>query len=191
RDLAWVVSPCLDLLPNGTTTRGPSDPTPGRLAPHILFDGLQSGRLPIMGTTVTLYTDLVRALGGWPALPFTQDAALVLNAEAVSPGWMQEQPGELYRQHPRQATRHRSEEERRICITSLTQHVEALRNLNWRYTPAPAVLDVPSLPCDHLGASVHRQVTPALQTAGLRSPRTNRRCETTRRFRHRRECEHR
>lgn len=135
-EFAWVVSPCLDLLPDGATAAGPYDPEPGRLAPRTLLDGLLADRFPVMGTTVTLYTELARALGAWPALPFAQDTALSINAEAVSAGWMQALPGELYRHHPGQATRQRTTAERSACIKALADQAEALHRTGWRYTPS-------------------------------------------------------
>lgn len=133
--VAWVVSPCLDLCADGSTTSGPYDPAPGPLAPGTLLKGLLDDRFPVMGTTVTLYTELARALGSWPALPYGQDVALSLNAEAVAPGWMQEQPGELYRQHTGQATRLRPAEERRIGLKSLADQAHALYRTGWVYRP--------------------------------------------------------
>ncbi|MGW3930389.1 GltA [Streptomyces microflavus] len=133
--VAWVVSPCLDLRADGSTAPGPYDPAPGLLPPRALLDGLLAERFPVMGTTVTLYTELARALGAWPALPYGQDVALCLNAEAVSAGWMQEQPGELYRQHPGQATRLRPAEERWIGRKALADQARALRRTGWVYRP--------------------------------------------------------
>ncbi|MFD6329226.1 GltA [Streptomyces niveus] len=133
--LAWVVSPCLDLHADGSTAPGPYDPDAGPLPPRTLLDGLLAGRFPVMGTTVTLYTELARALGAWPALPYSQDVALCLNAEAVSAGWMQEQPGELYRRHPGQATLLRPAEERRIGGKALADQAQALHRTGWAYRP--------------------------------------------------------
>ncbi|MCX4827029.1 GltA [Streptomyces sp. NBC_01142] len=133
--IAWVVSPCLDLLADGSTAPGPYDPAPGLIPPRTLLEGLLAERFPVMGTTVTLYTELARALGAWPALPYGQDVALCLNAEAVSAGWMQEQPGELYRQHPGQATLLRPAEERWIGLKALADQAQALHRTGWAYHP--------------------------------------------------------
>ncbi|MCX4681315.1 GltA [Streptomyces sp. NBC_01433] len=138
--IAWVVSPCLDLRADGSTALGPYDPAPGLLPPRTLLDGLLAERLPVMGTTITLYTELARALGAWPALPYGQDVALSLNAEAVSAGWMQEQPGELYRQHPGQATLFRPAGERRIARKVLADQAQALHRTDWAYRPPAEVL---------------------------------------------------
>lgn len=135
--IAWVVSPCLDLHADGSTTPGPYDPAPGLLPPRTLLDGLLAQRFPVMGTTVTLYTELARALGAWPALPYSQDVALCLNAEAVSAGWMQKQPGELYRRHPGQATLLRPDQERRIGRKALADQAQALHRTGWAYRPRP------------------------------------------------------
>src|SRR5690606_37673435 len=87
-DISWCVSPAVDLHPDGTETSGPCDPPAGPLAPGTAAEGYRNNQLPIVGGTVTAYTELVRLLGGWPALPASEDVALLLALEAVSRGWM-------------------------------------------------------------------------------------------------------
>src|SRR5699024_5430317 len=98
-EVAWCVSGCLDLLPDGTLVPGPYDPPEGPLPDGALYDEHSRGMLPVMGTTLTAHTGLVRALGGWLAVPAMEDVALLLAAEAVSPGWMITAPSEIYRKH--------------------------------------------------------------------------------------------
>ena len=95
--IAWCVSPEIDLLPDGSLRAGPRDPDPGPLPPGCLAEGERSGMLQVLGNTMcAIYTELVRALGGWQALP-SEDVALLLAAEAVADGWMLSMPGLLYR----------------------------------------------------------------------------------------------
>ncbi|WP_129837639.1 glycosyltransferase [Streptomyces sp. RFCAC02] len=137
-DMGWCVSPVLDLLPDGTLRPGPRDPAPGPLPGGCLADGLRKNELPVVGTAMTTYTALVRLLGGWPALPATEDVGLLLAAEAVTPGWMQERPGAIYRKHGVQSTTHpgfTDPAETRARHASVLQRADALRASGWRWTP--------------------------------------------------------
>lgn len=135
-DLGWCVAPALDLHPDGSLHPGPCDPAPGRLPSGVLLASLRGGALPVMGTTMTAHTDLVRALGGWPALPGFEDAALLLACEAVSDGWMQEQPGEIYRKHATQSTaaaEYKNPQERHDRVSAGIERAAALSGTGWRW----------------------------------------------------------
>lgn len=136
----WTVAPCLDLHPDGRLEPGPYDPAPGPLPGRALLDGAGRGALPVVGTTLTARTELVRLVGGWPALPAFEDAALLLCCAAVSRGWMQSEPGLLYRKHPRQQTAgaafHDAEETRLRQQIALTR-AEALTTTGWHWSPQP------------------------------------------------------
>ncbi|WP_424893452.1 glycosyltransferase [Streptomyces sp. XH2] len=141
-EIGWVTAPCLDLMPDGTLLPGPSDPAPGPLPHRLLLDGAIADALPVMGTTSTIRTEIVQALGGWPALPGYEDAALLLAAEAVADGWMQEKPGELYRKHEAQSTKaagHLDLSERSARIQAAINRAEALWRTGWRWSPKNAV----------------------------------------------------
>ncbi|OIJ92345.1 GltA [Streptomyces monashensis] len=132
----WTVAPFLDLYPDGRLEPGPH-PAPGPLPERVLLDGAKR-RIPVMGTTLTARTDLVRLVGGWPALPGYEDLAVALFCEAVSRGWMQEQPGEVYRRHPAQQTAgaaHKDEDERRLRQGIVIDRAEALHASGWRWSP--------------------------------------------------------
>ncbi|GKQ38930.1 glycosyltransferase [Streptomyces sp. A012304] len=134
----WTVAPCLDLHPDGRLEPGPYDPAPGPLPRRALLDGAGRGAFPVVGTTMTARTDLVRLVGGWPALPAFEDAALLLCCAAVSRGWMQSEPGLLYRKHPRQHTAsaafHDAEETRLRQQIAITR-ARALTATGWHWTP--------------------------------------------------------
>ncbi|KUL51042.1 GltA [Streptomyces sp. NRRL F-4489] len=142
--LAWTVAPCLDLHPDGRLVPGPNDPAPGRLPSGFLADGLRRGALPVMGTTATIYTELLVLLGGWPAIPAFEDVGPLLAAEAVADGWMQEKPGEIYRKHAAQSTgdpEYRDEDERSTRIAIVLDRADALRASGWTWRPLrPAAL---------------------------------------------------
>ncbi|WP_063795150.1 glycosyltransferase [Kitasatospora sp. MBT66] len=135
-ELGWCVGSCLDLLPDGTLAAGPCDPEAGLLPPGMLADGLRAGQLQVMGTTMTIRTDLLRSLGGWPALPAGEDVGVLLAAEAVSPGWMISEPVEVYRKHPGQLT---GTSEFRDAATTVARHeailgrADALHRSGWKW----------------------------------------------------------
>ncbi|WP_413807666.1 hypothetical protein [Streptomyces sp. OE57] len=70
----WTVAPCLDFHADGRLEPGPSGPCPGLLPDRALLDGARRGELPVMGTTPTARTDLVRLVGGWPSIPAFEGA---------------------------------------------------------------------------------------------------------------------
>ncbi|WP_413806750.1 hypothetical protein [Streptomyces sp. OE57] len=91
-----------------------------------------------MGTTLTARTELVRLVGGWSAIPAFEDAALVLYCEAVSQGWMQAEPGELYRKHAGQTTvtaAYHDEDEKRLRQEIAVDRAEMLHTSGWRWSP--------------------------------------------------------
>ncbi|GAA2614865.1 GltA [Streptomyces axinellae] len=136
--LGWTVAPCLDFFPDGRREPGPYDPDPGPLAPGALLAGARGGAFPVMGTTLTVRTEIVRLIGGWPAIPAFEDAAVALFCEAVSPGWMQSLPGELYRKHHAQHTAspaYHDAEETRVRRQIVIDRAEALHTRGWRWTP--------------------------------------------------------
>ncbi|MGI8334386.1 glycosyltransferase family 2 protein [Actinomadura scrupuli] len=138
-ELGWCVSPCLDLLPDGTLVPGPYDPPPGPLPQGLLAEGFAAGKLPVMGTTLTAHADLVRAVGGWPALPAYEDVALLLACEAVAAGWMNAEAGEIYRKHPRQSTKfsaYRDPDEIAARTASILARTETLRRSRWQWAPS-------------------------------------------------------
>ncbi|MGW1998108.1 GltA [Embleya sp. NPDC001921] len=136
--LGWCVAPCLDMWPDGSLVPGPRDPAPGRLSSGALLEGLLGHRFPVMGTTMTAHTDLIRALGAWPALPGAEDAALLVAASIVADGWMQGTPGELYRKHATQNTSsatHHDTRLRDMRVSSIIDHAHALVRTGWRWPP--------------------------------------------------------
>ncbi|MFE9499811.1 glycosyltransferase family 2 protein [Streptomyces collinus] len=137
-DVAWCVSACLDLLPSGSLRAGPHDPQPGRLAHGVMRAGYEAGRFPVVGTTLVAYTALVHALGGWPAVPASEDVALLLFCEAVSEGWMIDEPGAIYRKHAAQATAqsaHWDPVERAALDDLVLPRLDAMSALGWHWKP--------------------------------------------------------
>src|SRR5262249_18031563 len=113
----------------------------GPLPPGYLADGERHGILAVIGTTLCTYTQLVRALGGWQALPTNEDIALLLAAEAVANGWMIATPRLYYPRWTGNTTQHID----KIPPTApspprtvILDRVNALQATGWRWSPTHA-----------------------------------------------------
>ncbi|GAU67846.1 hypothetical protein SSP35_05_04130 [Streptomyces sp. NBRC 110611] len=138
--LAWATSRALDLLPDGTTTGFPGDPAPGPIERGTVLDFWKANdfRAQVHPATLFVRRDLLLALGGWMALPASEDTGLLLALNATSRGWFSAETGLLYRKWPGQATGHPShtdtaERTARMAIAEARAH--HLTHLKWRYPP--------------------------------------------------------
>jgi hypothetical protein len=134
--VAWCTSAGLDLHPDGTTTAGPYDPPGGPLPDDLFFTEQQRDRLSVLAANLAAHTDLVRALGGWPALTGAETIGLLLAAEAVTPGEFIAQPSMLYRKHGGQTTassRYWDAEESRARLATVLDRARILRRLGWKW----------------------------------------------------------
>lgn len=135
--VGWVCSPAIDVFPDGTEKAGPRDPRAGLLPRTTMYDGEKAGLLPVLGTTVTAYADLVRALGAWQALTLSEDVALMIALEAAAPGWMLDEPSLWYRKWPSQTTADKTHDAtpwgpgRDVVLG----RADALRALGWSWNP--------------------------------------------------------
>jgi hypothetical protein len=135
-DVAWCVSAALDLLPDGSLTPGPYDPPAGPLSYRQLREQYEMDRFPVVGTHLTARTSLIRAVGGWPALPALEALALLLVCAAVAPGVMLADPGGIYRKHQAQTTaqpRYRDEAEFLTLHTAILSRLDSLEDSGWRW----------------------------------------------------------
>lgn len=105
-DVGWTTSRVLDLLPDGSTVGFSADPPEGRIEPGQVLAHWRSHnyRAQVHPVTLCMRRDLVYALGGWMALPASGDTALLLAADAISPGYFIGEIGLLYRKWPGQMT---------------------------------------------------------------------------------------
>ncbi|MGW3625472.1 glycosyltransferase family 2 protein [Streptomyces sp. NPDC000880] len=134
-DVAWTTARVLDLLPDGTTVGFDSDPPEGPIKPGAVLDHWRSHgyRAQVHPATLCARRDLVTALGGWMALPASEDTGLLLALSAVSTGWFTEECGLLYRKWPGQSTQqsaHAQEDERAARMAVIEARAEALAKLS-------------------------------------------------------------
>ena len=102
--VGWTACAALDLQPDGSLTGVTTDPPEGLLEPGSIVASYEAGTMPIVGGTCCIRRDLIFALGGWPALPASEDLGLMLALEQIAPGWFISEVGYCYRKHPTQST---------------------------------------------------------------------------------------
>lgn len=105
--IGWTTAKALDLMPDGTTVGwDQDDPPAGPLSgPAVFAFWLDHDyRLPVLPGTLCIRRDLALALGGWMALPASEDTGLLLAANVISTGYFIPENGLLYRKWPGQTT---------------------------------------------------------------------------------------
>jgi hypothetical protein len=132
--VAWTTSRALDLMPDGTQVLSGSDPEHGPLLPGmVLQHWRQRGhRLPVHPTTICVRRDLLVALGGWMAVPGSDDTGMLIAASQVSTGFFEGETGLLYRKWPGQAAAdpgHYDPEEWNLRMSLIAERGEAIRTL--------------------------------------------------------------
>jgi hypothetical protein len=138
RRVAWCTSAGLDLHPDGTTVPGPYDPADGPLPKDLFFTEQRENRLSVLAANLAAHTDLVRALGGWPALTGAETVGLLLALEAVTPGEFIAEPSMLYRRHSNQTTAspcYWNAEWNQARLTLALGRATVLRSLGWTWPP--------------------------------------------------------
>ena len=105
-EVRWTTSRALDLMPDGSLVEFDGDPAGGRLEPGVVLDQWRRNdfRLPVHPTTMCLRRDLAVLLGGWMAVPGSDDTGLLLAASVLSPGWFEPAVGLHYRKWPGQGS---------------------------------------------------------------------------------------
>jgi glycosyltransferase involved in cell wall biosynthesis len=104
--LGWTTSRALDLLPDGTTAGFGGNPDGGRLerGSVLRYWETHDHRASVHPATLCVRRDLLERLGGWMALPASEDTGLLLALDAVAPGYFCPEVGLLYRKWPGQVT---------------------------------------------------------------------------------------
>jgi len=133
-DHAYTTSAALDLLPDGSDATV-VDPHPG--GPLVRGTLLKlwrrdSYRLPVHPATLCIRRELLLALGGWMALPASEDTGLLIAANTVRDGWHLAEPSLRYRKWPGQTTAqpaHHEPSQRATRIRLIEQRAGALSTL--------------------------------------------------------------
>ena len=138
RSIGWATSRVLDLLPDGSTAGFPGDPEHGPVERQVVVDYWASHdyRAPVHPATLFVRRDLLIALGGWMALPASEDTGLLLALNSVARGWFSSEVGLLYRKWEGQATgqaAHVDAAERDARMAVVEARARALDYFQWRY----------------------------------------------------------
>ncbi|MEU1419517.1 glycosyltransferase family A protein [Kitasatospora sp. NPDC005751] len=136
--ICWATSRVLDLLPDGSTVGFDQDPPEGPIERGAVLEHWTAHdfRAQVHPATLCARRDLVLALGGWMALPASEDTGLLMALDAVSRGWFSAETGLLYRKWPGQSTSqaaHVQEGERSARMAVVEARARALAALGgWR-----------------------------------------------------------
>lgn len=137
-DLGWATSRVLDLLPDGSTVGFPGDPTGGPLERGAVLAHWKAHdhRAQVHPASLFVRRDLLTSLGGWMALPASEDTGLLLALNAVSRGWFTPEAGLFYRKWAGQATgqaSHVDPAERVARMAVAEARARALASFGWTY----------------------------------------------------------
>ena len=136
--IGWATSRVLDLLPDGSTLGFDGDPAPGPIERGSVMEYWKAHdfRAPVHPATLFVRRDLLIALGGWMALPASEDTGLLLALDSVSRGWFTSEVGLHYRKWPGQSTAqptHTDATERDARMAIVEARARSLSWLQWRY----------------------------------------------------------
>jgi len=136
--IGWATSRVLDLLPDGSTLGFDGDPDPGPIERGSVMEYWKTHafRAPVHPATLFVRRDLLLALGGWMALPASEDTGLLLALDTVSRGWFTSEVGLHYRKWPGQATAqatHTDATERDARMAIVEARARSLAWFQWRY----------------------------------------------------------
>lgn len=134
--VGWTASRVLDLLPGGETRGFDGDPAEGVIERGSVLRSWQANdhRSPVHPATLCVRHELLLALGGWMALPASEDTGLLLALDAVSQGWFTAEVGLLYRKWEGQVTAaasHVDETELAARMAVVEARASALAKLGW------------------------------------------------------------
>ncbi|MFE0256062.1 glycosyltransferase family 2 protein [Streptomyces sp. NPDC059010] len=139
--VGWTTSRVLDLLPDGSTVGFPYDPAEGPVERGAVLDfwAAHDFRAQVHPATLCVRRDLLLGLGGWMALPASEDTGLLLALNSVSRGWFSAEVGLLYRKWEGQMTgqpSHVDPAERAARMAVVEARARALASFGWSCPPA-------------------------------------------------------
>ena len=129
--VAWVTSRARDLLADGTLVEFEDAPAPGFVARGAVFQSWldHDFRSAVHPATLLAARESVLALGGWTAVPTSEDTALVLALNCRRLGYFRDEVSLLYRKWSGQLTsqdHHQSAELSRLRHAFIQQRCELL-----------------------------------------------------------------
>jgi glycosyltransferase involved in cell wall biosynthesis len=132
--VGWTTSRVLDLMPDGSTVGFDNDPPAGILSGNAVVEHWRAHnyRLPVHPTTICIRRSLAVALGGWMAVPGSDDTGLLIAASVVSEGYFRDEVGLLYRKWPGQASassEHAEPVEWNARMNLISERADRLREL--------------------------------------------------------------
>lgn len=133
-DIGWCTSRVLDLMPDGTTAAFGQDPPEGPIDTGVALAHWRAhDHTPhVSPATLCVRRRLLLALGGWPALPASEDVGLLLGLNVVARGWFSRDVGLLSRKWAGQASNqpaYTHEGERAARMAVIEARVTALADL--------------------------------------------------------------
>ena len=129
-EITWTLARSLNYMPDGTTTRFPSNPSPGQIKHDVIFPYWeQHHEPPVHPASLCVRRQALLALGGWMAVPGSEDTGLLLALDATSTGYFIDEPGLLHRRWPGQTTASRrlDDDERKAVLNLIGARARVLR----------------------------------------------------------------
>lgn len=105
--VGWTTSRVVDLMPDGSLLGFEGDPEHGTIARGAVLDHWRAHHRPqVHPATLCARRDLVTLLGGWMALPASEDTGLLTALSVLREGFFISDVGLRYRKHAAQSTAH-------------------------------------------------------------------------------------
>ncbi|MGW1270082.1 glycosyltransferase family 2 protein [Streptomyces sp. NPDC002491] len=105
--IGWTTSRVVDLMPDGSLLGFEGDPAPGVIPQgDVLSHWRDHHRPQVHPATLCARRDLITLLGGWMALPSSEDTGLLTALSVLAPGYFISETGLRYRKHEAQSTAH-------------------------------------------------------------------------------------
>lgn len=129
--LAWTCSRAVDIHPDGSVHTFPEVIDSGRVLPGTLFQywKLSNGLVPVHPATLAIRRNILRAFGGWMAIPVSDDVGMLMAVSSVFTGYYAEDISMRYRKSDFQITAQhyaKSEHTRSQRFRAIEQRVESV-----------------------------------------------------------------
>ncbi|MBF6468499.1 glycosyltransferase [Nocardia beijingensis] len=103
-EIGFTTCKALDLMPDGSLVSYDNDPVASYLTRGSIYEmwRMRKFSLPVHPATICIRRDLLFAVGGWMALPYSEDTGMLFTANMFSAGWFIPCVGLHYRKRPGQ-----------------------------------------------------------------------------------------